>query len=268
MFKTHKPLSIPLNLNMGLILSKILGVPDRYKSLVENTTVPFRDEYTPNPIPFKGVKLKELDRIIRINDYSKKKIQNDKSGITKFINVPKKFMGEIIIYKGYKVGVNDEKIKRVIDTRETLFNVIEKTFLSSLLGKINNIKSNNTNGTKFVFPYLSNDLFDNIKEDNQFNRLSIEQYKNIKHNTINYNRNLKKVQEICGVETSISSHVSRHTYTNLLLMMDNVNLYDVSQSLGHSNIKVTENYIKSGFNIDKIDYLNKSISKKYSKNEF
>jgi integrase len=70
---------------------------------------------------------------------------------------------------------------------------------------------------------------------------------------------------VCNLESDISSHVSRHSFTNLLLNMDNVNLYDISQSLGHKNISITENYIQSGFNNKKIDYLNKDLDKKHRK---
>ena len=49
----------------------------------------------------------------------------------------------------------------------------------------------------------------------------------------------------------------------LLLNMDNVNLYDISQSLGHKKITITQNYIQSGFNNKKIDYLNKDLDKKH-----
>ena len=47
--------------------------------------------------------------------------------------------------------------------------------------------------------------------------------------------------------------------------MDNVNLYDISQSLGHKNITITQNYIQSVFNSKNIDYLNKDLDKKHRK---
>jgi hypothetical protein len=47
--------------------------------------------------------------------------------------------------------------------------------------------------------------------------------------------------------------------------MDGVNLYDVSLSLGHSNIKVTENYLRTGFNAEKLDELNIGLAGKFRK---
>jgi len=76
---------------------------------------------------------------------------------------------------------------------------------------------------------------------------------------------LKKVQEACRIETNLSSHISRHTFTNLLLQMEGVNLYDVSLSLGHSNIKVTEHYLRTGFNTEKLDELNTGLAVKFRK---
>ena len=68
-----------------------------------------------------------------------------------------------------------------------------------------------------------------------------------------------------ALDTKLSSHVSRHSFTNLLLNMDNVNLYDISQSLGHKNITITQNYIQTGFNNKKVDYLNKEMANKHRK---
>jgi len=44
-------------------------------------------------------------------------------------------------------------------------------------------------------------------------------------------------------------------FTNLLLNMGNVNLNDISQSLGLKNITITENYIQASYNNKNIDYL-------------
>ena len=52
-----------------------------------------------------------------------------------------------------------------------------------------------------------------------------------------------------------SSHVSWQLFTNLLLNMGNVNLNDISQSLGLKNITITENYIQASYNNKNIDYL-------------
>jgi integrase len=172
-------------------------------------------------------------------------------------------MGRTIDYKGYTISQSNTLIKSYIDLRENLVSQIENVFLSKLSDRIK--KEKKKKGNDFIFPVLSNKDFSDIKENNDFSTVSLKQYKSIKHHTIVYNRKLKKIQELCEIETNISSHVSRHSYTNLLLRLDNVNLYDISQSLGHSSIKITENYLRNGFNIEKVDYLNNTISKRYGK---
>ena len=59
----------------------------------------------------------------------------------------------------------------------------------------------------------------------------MEQYKRIKHSTIVYDRRLKKVASICKMNANLSSLVPRHSFTNLLLNMDNVNLYHNHQDI-------------------------------------
>ena len=120
-----------------------------------------------------------------------------------------------------------------------------------------------TSSTEFIFPLLSKKLFEKTKISDNRN-LTIEQYKNLKHSTIVYNRKLKKLQQDCKITTNLSSHVPRHSFTNILLKMKGVNLYDISQSLGHTSLKTTENYVMSGFNVEKIDYLSKEISLKFN----
>jgi len=266
MFKTGNDLSIPVNINMVIILSKILSVFDKYKQCCDSFTIEFKNEFTVLPIPFVGITIHELDVIISFLDYDKvpgneRLYSSMKLNTMKLVNRTREKMGDIITYKGYKVGTNDEKLKRVIDTREALMNKINNYFIDYVLTKIQTLKRGHL--TEFVFPVLNNNLFRNIGNNNNFSNLSLEQYKSIKHHTIVYNRKLKNVQKLCEIKTNISSHVSRHTFTNLLLRMEDVNLYDISQSLGHSSIKITENYLTSGFNVEKIDYINKKVSTKF-----
>ncbi len=47
--------------------------------------------------------------------------------------------------------------------------------------------------------------------------------------------------------------------------MEDVNLYDISQSLGHASLSITQNYIQSGFNTNKVDYINTTMSEKFKR---
>jgi len=259
MYKTGTELSIPVNLNMGIILSQYLDNIVNYEDFVKSEKlgcyVP--DEEGINK--YYELSLKKIDNLIFQLMYPLMTVNRNISlYLNKMNEETHKNMGTRVNYKDYMIEPSNEQLKTFINLRENLTEKISLKFLKSLEVKIREHKL--LNGNNFIFPVLSNELFTRVGNSKE---LQLERYKSIKHHTIVYDRNLKKVQNLCGIETPISSHVSRHSYTNLLLRLDNVNLYDISQSLGHSSIKITENYLRSGFNIEKIDYLNNIITKKH-----
>jgi len=264
MFKTGTEISIPFNLNMGLILSELIENSTKYKDVIETEKISYMSS-NEQINTFKEVTYKEILNLIKLKEFPEVVSYNRNVNLylSNLTNEMKNNMGQFIEYKGYKIDPSDIEFKMLIDLKENLLLKVESIFLVKLMDIIKEWKKKKVNN--FIFPVLSNELFKNIKENNNFSSLSLEQYKSIKHNTIVYDRRLKQLQKICEIETNITSHVSRHSYTNLLLRMDNVNLYDVSQSLGHSSIKTTENYIRSGFNTEKLDYLNNSVSRRYRK---
>ena len=69
------------------------------------------------------------------------------------------------------------------------------------------------------------------------------------------NKYLKEVSKYCGIFKNLSSHVSRHTYTDLALKVSGGNIYQVQQSLGHESVKTTELYSKNRVNYDKVSLL-------------
>jgi integrase/recombinase XerD len=59
----------------------------------------------------------------------------------------------------------------------------------------------------------------------------------------NLNAYLGEIQELCGIETHLTSHVARHTCATTMLNND-VDIYDIARTLGHKSIKTTERYAK------------------------
>lgn len=116
--------------------------------------------------------------------------------------------------------------------------------------------------TKFIFKYLSDEEFKNIGDDNDFSKMTEYQYKRKRNNNVVIDRNLKKIQKMADVSTTLKTHLARHSYTSQLLNTDGADLYLVSKSLGHSTIKTTEAYI-SRFQNTKIDKGNQAISDKF-----
>ncbi|MBF8964302.1 tyrosine-type recombinase/integrase [Pontibacter sp. FD36] len=113
----------------------------------------------------------------------------------------------------------------------------------------------------FVFSFLSDEEFSCVGGNNDFSKISRELYVRLNKKSIVYNRNLKDVQKQAGIRTSLSSHTARHTFASLLLDGD-VNLYAISQSLGHSDIKITQKYL-SNFGTKKLDDVNASLVSRF-----
>ncbi|TXK26550.1 site-specific integrase [Pontibacter qinzhouensis] len=111
--------------------------------------------------------------------------------------------------------------------------------------------------TNFVFGFLDNEEFSCINEKNDFSKLGKELYIRLNKKSIVYNRNLKVIQSLAGVKTNISSHTARHSYASLLLDSD-VNLYTISQGLGHSSVMITQHYL-SNFRSHKLDAVNSGL---------
>lgn len=87
-------------------------------------------------------------------------------------------------------------------------------------------------GTKYVFPIL-------LK-----NNLTPPQVENRKHKTLQrYNKELKEIATICGINKSISSYVARHSFANCL-KQKGIATDIISESMGHQNLAVTQAYLK------------------------
>jgi len=103
----------------------------------------------------------------------------------------------------------------------------------------------------FVFPVLKNEDFENVEFD-QNTRLTKYQYNQLQSKEAMYNRNLKKLQAFFKIDINLTSHISRHTYASLLFDRDPSMLYEISKGLGHTNLKITEAYLKS-FDAEVVD---------------
>lgn len=65
------------------------------------------------------------------------------------------------------------------------------------------------------------------------------------------NKYLKEVAKYCGIFKNLSTHVARHTFTDLALEASNGNIYQVQKSLGHTSVKTTEIYSRNRVNYNK-----------------
>jgi site-specific recombinase XerD len=106
--------------------------------------------------------------------------------------------------------------------------------------------SSNNSMTDYIFPIL-------LK-----NELTPIQIENRKHKTLSkFNKNLKELAKLAGVNKNVTSYVIRHSYaTNLKQLGVATDL--ISESMGHSNLDITNSYLK-GFENDEIDDANEKL---------
>lgn len=231
MFKTGKEASIPLSINLCSILIKFVA-EQKYIDEVLNTNTLNTPDYF-NSGGDRNLTVKQLED--EINTFIKKEYGDEK-------------------YKGFVFGSkHKETIMAAIDELERRNRLIEIHLVRytgyAIPEYINTNKCNNN----FVFPYLSNELFANIGEDNDFDRINETQYNKLKNAEILFDRHLKKVAETLGIDSKgFSSHAGRHTFTQLLMDSDTPT-HIITSALNHSSVKVTESYLRHKFNPIKND---------------
>jgi len=133
-----------------------------------------------------------------------------------------------------------------------------------LINIILRLKRDKNYSNNFVFPILNNEDFKDITREDSFDNMTEFQYKKFIGRRGYYNRLLKQIGNQCNIQ-NLTSHISRHSYTSLLLKNKDVNLYDLMKSLGHKNLSTTQVYIQK-FGNSRIDQLGKDFSDTFSKN--
>ncbi|HLF52575.1 site-specific integrase [Flavobacterium sp.] len=100
--------------------------------------------------------------------------------------------------------------------------------------------------TEYIFPIL-------LKDD-----LMPTQIENRKHKTLKkFNKDLKELATLAKVAKNVTSYVIRHSYATNLKQLG-VSTDKISQSMGHSNLEVTNSYLKD-FETDEIDDANEKL---------
>jgi len=118
------------------------------------------------------------------------------------------------------------------------------------------------NPEKFIFPLLDDKIFNGIEFNAQKHILSKYQYNQLSSKTAHYNKQLKKLQELCQIDIVFTSHLARHSYTNLMIETTNKDIYTISKSLGHSSLSTTEHYLNE-FLTDRINESNDGMNETF-----
>lgn len=180
--------------------------------------------------------------------------------IPKKIKVNKEFLS--MIRKQTMNEIRGWFLQEIEKSNESIFSQMEglrdhrHNLVSTL---VENLSLHENLNEDFVFDFLKNEDFKDIVNDD-FSRLSEYQYRKFQSVRTYYNKLLKIIGTQSGVNKKITSHLSRHSYTSLMLDLgENVNLFDLMTSLGHKHLSTTQSYIQKLSN-KKMDKLNLVIS--------
>ena len=201
-----------------------------------------------------------VDKIIERKNFIKKSIIL--TDTVKYFEEVKKIQekDEEIQYLKKLVGLI--KLKNTL-TNKNIDNIQDKNLVESYIlfsEVIEFLSTDKKTKTNFCFPILKNEDFISINEKNDFGNMTKHQYLRFTGGRGYYNRLLKVISEQCGINKNLKSHLSRHTYTSLILEIgENVNMYDLMDSLGHKNLNTTQGYIQQ-FKNKRVDILNKQLS--------
>lgn len=113
------------------------------------------------------------------------------------------------------------------------------------LDKILSFYMEQKNDCVYVFPIIKHDKEMDIEKDIQSARKV-------------FNKNLKTIAGITGIEQNLTSYVSRHSFATHALYT-NIPVNAISAMLGHSSIKTTEIYLKN-LPTNVLDEYNKKIA--------
>jgi len=109
-----------------------------------------------------------------------------------------------------------------------------KLYDIKITGQLSEILNSYLKGKKaedYIFPV--------IKRENP-----AKQEREINWERQRYNRGLKTIQELCGIEQKLTTYVSRHSFATQA-MLHNIPLEAISAMLGHSKLNTTQIYLKS-----------------------
>ena len=81
--------------------------------------------------------------------------------------------------------------------------------------------------------------------------------KDIKNRLKRYNKSLKKIGNLCGIEEKLTSYVSRHSWATIA-KKSGVEINIISDALGHHDSQVTRTYLDS-FGSEEIDNINEFV---------
>jgi integrase/recombinase XerD len=102
--------------------------------------------------------------------------------------------------------------------------------------------------TDYIFPFLDNNAtYSKLVSPEDLKKASPELlthlFNKIESQISLYNRSLKIIAFKSKIKKKVSSHIARHSFAEIA--RNKVSIYEIQKMLGHTNIKITEGYLKS-----------------------
>lgn len=112
--------------------------------------------------------------------------------------------------------------------------------LAPMRGILDHYRSEDATEKDYIFPILKKKC-----------RSDSDLLKHISSRNVIVNKQLKKLAKKAEIETNLTFHISRHSFTQYALK-NGMDIYSISKALGHKSLKTTEQYIDS-FDEDLLD---------------
>ncbi|WP_181307520.1 site-specific integrase [Rufibacter sp. XAAS-G3-1] len=225
MYKTKQKLSVKLNDNLKLLLAEKVIAVDEAKLLTSYKT--FHHWYT------------------EYHSYMNKKQKEMPASISTSMLMK---WNEIKPSK----AIDDRIAKQEEDKNDSQLKYLKHKLVEST-GEI--LRSLSIKYPKtFVFKGLNLDVFKNFDVYTPLKK----HFNQIESRTALYNKDLKLLQKATDIDLNLTSHVARHTYTNLMLEIG-TDIYAISKSLNHQSIVATERYAAK-FNSKVVDSANDNLA--------
>ncbi len=182
----------------------------------------------------RALSIEDMQKIIHVDISKFKHLTN-----TKNYFLFSYFLGGINFVDMMKLtweNIQKDRIRYVRSKTKSTFDI---SMLPPVIEILDYYRSKPTN-TNYVFPILLN------------SELTPTQIENRKAKTLKqFNKELKELASLAGVDEKLTSYVARHTFaTNLKLKGVSTDI--ISESMGHKNVAITSAYLKS-FNKSVID---------------
>lgn len=159
-----------------------------------------------------------------------------------------------------KFMAGDKDTIELIEKWKMILDQVKEKVAGKLIIRISQYAKNHSK--EFMFKLLNESDFKDVKFDAQ-TRLTKFQYNQVSSKTAVYNKQLKRLQSLCDMDVTFTSHLPRHTYTNLLIESTGRDIYIISKSLGHRRLSATEPYVNE-FNNERVDKGQKELTSQFN----